>query len=398
MELNRKNLQKILLVALIVVFFYWLLHNVSVATHICNTVVDLLTPFIVGLFIAFILNVPMRGIEEFLAKLDTNGKIKKFYRPIGLLLSFCFVAAIVIAVMFIVVPELIRTIRTISVSVVNFLPQLEVWFNHLMDRWPEVSSWIQMLDIDWSSISQKLIAFLQDGATSIVGSTVSLATSVFSLLFNFILGLIFAIYILLQKEKLSRQGKMLLYAYLPEHRADQVIYVLKLSNKNFTNFLTGQCLEAVILGFMFFLAMSILRMPYAMMISVLIAFTALIPIFGAFIGCALGAFFIVVNNPLQALWFIILFLVLQQVEGNLIYPRVVGSSVGLPAIWVLVAVTVGGSTLGVVGMLIFVPIFSVLYTLLKECTKKRIRVRKITEEKITAHPQPESQETTSKKL
>ena len=389
MELNRKNLQKILGVALIVVFFYWLLHNVSVVQNLFHTTTELLMPFLVGLFMAFILNVPMRGIERFLAQLDSKGRVRKFYRPIGLLLSLCFVAAIVSTVMFIVLPELADTLRTISESVIQFLPQLEVWYNQLMEKLPELSAWIQMLDIDWSNLSQRLISFLQDGASSVVGSTVTLATSVFSLLFNFILGLIFAIYVLLQKEKLARQGKMLLYAYLPERRADQVLHVLRLSNRNFTNFLTGQCLEAVILGVLFFISMSIFRMPYAMMISVLIAFTALIPIFGAFIGCALGAFFIVVINPMQAFWFIVLFLVLQQLEGNLIYPRVVGNSVGLPAIWVLVAVTLGGSTLGIVGMLVFVPMFSVLYTLLKESTRKRLRKREISLQKMKAKTEME---------
>ena len=189
---------------------------------------------------------------------------------------------------------------------------------------------------------------------------------------NFIVGFVFACYILLQKEKLLYQLRKLLEAFLPEKAAEKIWYVGQLTEKIFSNFITGQCVEAVILGAMFAVTLSIFKFPYALLIGVLIAFLALIPIFGAFIGCVLGAFLILMVDPIKALIFIVIFLVLQQIEGNLIYPRVVGGSVGLPAIWVLAAVTIGGSLMGVLGMLIFIPLVSVFYTLLKQTVNRRI--------------------------
>ena len=204
-----------------------------------------------------------------------------------------------------------------------------------------------------------------------LNSTIGIASSVVSGFTNLFIGLVFSVYVLAQKEKLAGQVKRVLSAFLPEKINNSVLYVCALLNKNFTNFITGQCLEAVILGTMFVIAMTIFRMPYAVMIGVLIAFTALIPIVGAFIGCVVGAFLILLVNPWKALAFIVLFLVLQQIEGNLIYPRVVGSSVGLPAMWVLVAVTIGGSLFGIMGMLVFIPLISTVYALLRECVNRR---------------------------
>ena len=191
------------------------------------------------------------------------------------------------------------------------------------------------------------------------------------------MGLIFAIYILLRKETLAVQFKKMTYAFLPERVADEMIRILTMAEKTFSNFMAGQCVEAMILGSLFFAAMLLFRLPYALMISVLIAFTALIPVFGAFVGCFIGAFLILVTSPMKAVEFVVLFCILQQLENNLIYPRVVGTSVGLPAMWVMMAVTVGGSTTGVVGMLVSVPLASVLYSLLREKVYRNLRVRRV---------------------
>ena len=205
----------------------------------------------------------------------------------------------------------------------------------------------------------------------------SIATSVFSGVFNFFMGFIFALYLLFDKEHLGVQARRVLYAWLPVERADRVVYVTALTERTFSRFLTGQCLEAIILGMMFFVSMSLIGLPYAMLVAMLVAVTALIPMFGAFIGCFVGAFLILVVDPMQALWFVVLFLVLQQIEGNLIYPRVVGSSIGLPAMWVMVAVTVGGSTMGILGMLLMVPAASVIYALSRENTARRLIARQV---------------------
>ena len=213
------------------------------------------------------------------------------------------------------------------------------------------------------------------GAGTVLSSTFSAAMSIASGLTNFSIAFIFSIYILLQKETLSRQFKKLMYAYFPEQWVNEWIRVIRLTDQTFSRFLAGQCTEAVILGAMFFVAMSLVKLPYALLIGVLIAFTALIPVFGAFIGLAVGIFLMLTVNPLQAVWFTILFFVLQQVEGNLIYPHVVGNSVGLPSIWVLAAVSIGGSMMGIVGMLVFIPLCSVLYALLREDVNRRLKCK-----------------------
>lgn len=247
---------------------------------------------------------------------------------------------------------------------------------------PELVEYISRLEIDWPKLLGDFAEFLKNGAGSMLNSAFSATASLVSGVSNFAIGFIFAIYILLQKETLSRQAGNVLKAFLPEGEVEKVQRITQLTERTFSSFLTGQCMEAVILGAMFLVTMSVLRLPYALLIGVLIAFTALIPIFGAFIGLGVGVFLMLMESPVDALVFTIVFFVLQQIEGNLIYPHVVGGSVGLPSIWVLVAVTVGGSMMGIVGMLVFIPLCSVLYSLLKGEVRARLR------EKEKAEPMP----------
>jgi predicted PurR-regulated permease PerM len=219
-----------------------------------------------------------------------------------------------------------------------------------------------------------------------VGGTFSAIGSVFSGVFNGVISFVFALYCLFRKEILARQGRRLLYAFLPEHFCDETIRIFRLTSSTFSNFISGQCLEAVILGAMFAVAMLIFRMPYVPLVSVLVAITALVPIVGAFVGCGLGAFFILVDDPIKAVWFVIMFLVIQQIEGNVVYPKVVGGSVGLPGMWVLLAVALGGKLMGVAGMFIMIPVVSVVYALLREVTEKRLKLRQIDGEKLRAQP------------
>ena len=226
------------------------------------------------------------------------------------------------------------------------------------------------------SFTKSSPVYFQDGAGNVINSTVSAIGSFVSGVATFVIAFVFACYVLLQKEKLKVQVKKVLYAFFSEKRVEWILEVCSLTAKSFSSFFTGQCVEAVILGTMFFIAMSILNMPYALLVGVLIAFTALIPIFGAFIGCVVGAFLILMVDPMKMLVFVVTFLILQQIEGNLIYPKVVGSSVGLPSIWVLAAVSIGGSLMGIVGMLIFIPIVSVVYTLFKASVYKHLRKKR----------------------
>ena len=320
------------------------------------------SPFIAGGVIAFILNVPMRRIEAYLPVPEKHQKIR---RPISLCLSILLVAGILFLVFFVVAPELFGTLWTLQKSIPVFFASLQNGAERLFASYPEILDYVSGISVNWDQVLTDVGEFLKSGAGTMLNTTFSAARSIASGVTNFS--------ILLQKETLKRQMEMLLKAFLPEGQVGRILYIARLSEKIFSSFLTGQCLEAVILGTMFFIALSLLRLPYALLIGVLIAFTALIPIFGAFIGLGVGAFLMLMVSPTSAVIFIITFFVLQQIEGNLIYPHVVGSSVGLPSIWVLAAVTIGGSLMGVAGMLVFIPLCSVLYALLREAVHERLK-------------------------
>lgn len=369
MELNKENMSKIKQLILFAVVIVILGINYQKLLVLLGDVIKIISPFLLGAAIAFVLNVPMRSIEKNIMQKKTS----KLRRPVSLCLTILLVVGILGIVTFVVVPELFQTFLTLQKSIPSFLNeskrQLEEWFI----RYPEIVGYINTVQVDWEQLFKDIMGFLSSGAGNVLSSTMSAAFSIANGVVNFGIGFIFAIYILLQKENLGRQMKRLMKAYLPAGVNAKALEIATLSEKTFSNFLAGQCMEAVILGTMFFVVLSVLRMPYALLIGVLIAFTALIPIFGAFIGCAVGAFLMLMVNPVMALTFVAVFFILQQVEGNLIYPHVVGNSVGLPSIWVLVAVTVGGSTMGIVGMLIFIPLCSILYTLLRQEVNRRLR-------------------------
>ena len=279
-----------------------------------------------------------------------------------------------------------------AMSVVNQIPaafaRLQTQINDLSDVLPAIQEWLAEQQIDWESLTQNALEYMQAVGGRIVSPAACFIGGVVSGVSTFVIGLIFSFYILLQKEKLSRHGRQVIYGLLPLEKADRTLEILRLANRTFSSFLSGQCLEACILGTLFAVAMTIFRMPYALLVGVLIALTALIPIVGAFIGCGVGALLIAIDDPWKALWFVVMFLVLQQIEGNLIYPHVVGSSVGLPSIWVLAAVTLGGSLMGVLGMLLFIPLCSVVYSLFRAYVKDRLTARNVPAEKWRDPPPP----------
>ncbi len=337
-----------------------------------GALLKMLAPFLLGGAIAFALNVPMRFLENRLWS-RLSRKESRYRRPVCLILAIAGVVGALTVVMVLVVPELFRTIMTLERSIPQFFANVQQALEGIFADYPEIETYISSIEIDWKSTLEQIVFFLGHGAGTVLSTTVSAAVGIVNGVATFCIGFVFALYILLQKENLARQAGRFLQAFLPEKGAAETIRVAKLVEKTFSSFLTGQCLEAMILGSMFFVTLTLLQMPYALLIGVLIAFTALIPIFGAFVGCAVGAFLILLVSPVQALVFIVVFQVLQQIEGNLIYPHVVGGSVGLPSIWVLVAVTLGGSMMGVLGMLIFIPLTSVLYALLRETVHNRLR-------------------------
>ncbi len=342
-------------------------------------VINILKPFLYGGAIAFALNIPMRALEEKALGRWRGKTAQKVKRPLCMVLTLVLVVFIISVVVGTVLPQVTLTAAEIGKKIPAFTEQVIADLDRLTKDSPilaEQVSKLEEIEIKWDSILKSIVDFLRNGMGNVLNSTFNVASNIISGVVNGVISFIFALYILVQKEKLANQGRRIISAYLPERVGNKVLEISSLLYKNFSSFVTGQCVEAVILGVMFIVSMTVFRMPYALMVGVLIAFMALIPIVGAFIGCAVGAFLILINNPLQALWFVVLFLVLQQIEGNLIYPRVVGSSVGLPSIWVLMAVTVGGSLFGIAGMLMFIPLMSTCYALFKESVNKRNTVKR----------------------
>ena len=340
---------------------------------------NIVLPFLLGAAIAFIINVPMSFIEKNIYKRVKFKKstVDKFARVSALILTLIFIVGIVAIVFLVVVPQLSITVASLGVSVQKFIPQLADIATNVFVSNPEIAEFILSFEYDWDKIVSLVFNFIQAGAGNVFDTTLMIAVSLVSICTTGIIALIFSIYIVLQKETLGMQFRKICFAFMRKGRAEATLEVCALTYRSFSNFLTGQCLEAVILGTIIVIALSIFKIPFALLIGVLVAFTALIPIFGAFLGCVLGSFLIFIEDPMKALTFVIIFLVIQQIEGNLIYPHVVGGSVGLPSIWVLAAVSVGASLMGVVGMLIFIPITSVLYALFREVVYIKLQKNEI---------------------
>lgn len=384
MEIGKKTIHRIIIGVLLCIGVYWLLHETDRFTAIYQFIKNILSPFLIGAGIAFVLNVPMRAIERLLGFI----KNRTARRAVSLVLTIIAILAVLSAVLWILIPEVIETIEGLIAQLPNFFNDCKDRFMDILDKNPDIMAWIDenIGSLDLDAITGKVISWLESSLSVLIPSMISLIGSIYNGIFNAVIAVVFAIYCLIRKEILASQARRILYSFVPEHISDEVVRILRMTNATFSGFISGQCLEACILGSLFAIVMSIFKMPYIPLISVLIAVTALVPIVGAFVGCVVGAFFILVANPLQAVWFVVMFLILQQFENNVIYPKVVGKSVGLPGMWVLLAVSVGGAVLGVAGMLLMIPVFSVLYVLMREITDRRIEQRGIDREKVNAQP------------
>lgn len=384
MVLDSKNMKKILLLIAFAVFLFWGLTNYTILFGVARKVFGVLLPFVLGLSIAFILTVILRPAErlwDLVWKKKNRGKVLKAKRPVCLLLTVGFVTGIILILLFMVVPEIIRTAGSIAEEMPGYIASLQEKWKVLAEKFRLTSAELPKIEFDKEKIMASLVEFAKKGGASFFTKAYGMTASFFSGIFSLTMGLVFAMYVLLQKEKLGAQTKRLMRAFIPEKHADAILRVAGVSNKVFSNFVKGQLTEAAIIGVLCFIGMSIFSFPYAVAISALVGFTALIPIFGAFIGTGVGAFLILIDNPKKALFFILFILVLQQLEGDLIYPRVVGDSVGLPGIWVFSAVAIGGSLFGIMGILLSVPICSVLYTLLRQSVDKRLERKREQAEK-----------------
>ena len=375
MEWSKQTVKNLLLVVCGGVAFYCALQNLPAVLSAVGWIVGIAAPFLLGGAIAFVLNVPMRAIERHL--FPGTRSFKKVRRPLALVLALLAVIGVLTLAANVIAPGVGEAVMSVVNQVPGAIERLQEQIAGLEPYLPHMETLIADLEIDWKTLSERALVIAKNWGNSLLSTGGGLIGDVVSGVSTFIIGLIFSFYILMQKERLARQGRQVLYGLLPERRADRALDVLRLANKTFSSFLSGQCLEAVILGTLFVVAMTIFRMPYALLVGVLIALTALIPIVGAFIGCGVGALLIAITDPWKAVAFVVMFLILQQIEGNLIYPHVVGSSVGLPSIWVLAAVTLGGKLMGIVGMLFFIPLCSVLYALFRGYVKGRLAEKKV---------------------
>ena len=401
MDLSKMSIKKIRELIVFTALLVVALWKFDVVLGVLKTIWDIIFPFVLGGAIAFLTNVPMSFLEK---KIFENAKkknkiVRKLKRPISLILTIVLVVGVIALVMFGVIPQLTRTMGTLVTSINDFIPQMQSWIGEFFHNNQEIMNLVDQIEFDPDQAIKWGISLLGNGAGNMMNTTMSAVGSIVSGVATFFIAFSFACYILFQKEKLHIQIRKVFFAFLPRQKADAFLKVCSLTYRTFANFLAGQCLEAVILGSMFVVTLSILKMPYALLIGILIAFTALIPIFGAFIGCAVGSFLIFMVNPQQAILFVIVFLVLQQIEGNLIYPHVVGESVGLPSIWVLAAVTIGGNLMGIVGMLVFIPLLSVLYTIFREFVYLRLKkqnIKQVTKTEIEEYTKEEDIEETEK--
>ena len=330
---------------------------------------NVMFPLILGVGMAYLLNIVLVRVERLYFPRSQNRFVKKTRRSVGIVVSILLVIALFALIGRLVIPELGKTFGVIGSSIPVVLDTAAAWLEN--NGTFNASEYLS--GIDWNNVMDKVVNVARSGIGSIVNSTISVVGSVVGGVINFFIGLIFGVYILVGKERLSSQAKRILRAYLKERNVERIRKVIKTADETFSSFIVGQCTEAVILGTLCAVGMLIFDFPYAVMIGSFIGVTALIPIVGAYLGASVGAFMIVTVDPLKALLFIVFIIVLQQLEGNLIYPRVVGSSIGLPGIWVLAAVTVGGGLLGIGGMLLGVPLAATVYKLIRSDVNERNR-------------------------
>ena len=385
-EIGKKTWIRIFLVVTGCIVVYWLLHATASVNSFFHSISAMFSPFVAGAAIAFVVNVPMRAIERLLKKISKPG----LRRAVAIVLTLIILALVVTMVFWLLIPQLISTFETLIPQIYNFFIEIGTYVERFLKEHPELEQWVvnntDLGKINWASLVQNVLSMVGKSVSSIASQAISAIGSVTSAVMNFFISFVFAIYCLFQKETLARQGRKLMYAFLPERYADGSVRILRLANSTFSNFLSGQCVEVCILGSMFAISMAIFRMPYVPLVSVLVAVTAFIPVVGAWIGCALGAFLILVDDVTLAVGFVVMFVILQQIENNMIYPRVVGTSIGLSGMWVLLAVAVGGKLMGVAGMFLMIPAASVLYTILSEYTRLRLVKREVDPEKLTPQP------------
>ncbi len=382
---NRRAFKYLVALIAFAVFLYWAVTHTDRLTSFLNSALNVLSPFLIGLCVAYVVNMVLNPLER--AWNYLFGKVKqtkirdniapKLKRPVCMILSLLLISGAIFIVFFIIIPQLSETTKNLIDSMPQYIADLEHTWYAVVQFIGEYGIELPEFSYDIEEIFNLITKFVKDYGNNFLDKTVNITTSIVNLVVNFVLGVVFSLYVLACKEKVMRWCKRILYATISKPKSDRIIELAALTNDTFTNFITGQLTEAVIIGLLCFIGMLIFRMPYAGVIAMMVGVTALIPVFGAFIGTAIGAFLILLVDPIKAFWFIIFIVVLQQLEGNLIYPKVVGQSIGLPGMLVFTAVILGSGVFGMWGIIFGVPIFSVLYTVSKEAIDKRLKQRKI---------------------
>lgn len=374
----KKEIRHYLFIAVIIIGICYIVKNFNFFEKIASLIFSAAFPLLLGVIIAYIFNILLRWYEKHFFPKSSSDFVKFARRPACIVLSFLSVLALIVLILTIVIPEMINAVKLISLKIPPLLVEGRDFLLKKLDEYPDIQKEAVKLfaefdvsSIDWTSTTQKIADFVQSGVLGIITSAVGIVDAVTSTVVDAVLAIIFAVYLLLRKDKLLRDGDRFLKTFTKEKFYMRFKHIARITNKTFQDFFVGQFLDAMILGCLCFIGMSVIRLPYAGMSSVLVGVTALIPIVGAFLGAGISAFIIFTENPFQAMIFIILILILQQLEGNLIYPKVVGDSVGLPGIWVLAATTFGGGLWGFMGMLVGVPIAATIYKLMFEKLRER---------------------------
>ena len=372
MKEKKQAMRMVLSVITFTVVLIYLVNHTSVIAYLLRRLIALILPFLIGCGIAFVINIIMKSIETGLFK-KKSSRLYKYKRPISMVISYVLAVLVLVLVLFVVVPEVGVTLTKIKDKLPGFVDRTKVWILQYTTKYPEITEAINDIEINWEEVG----IFMKDGGSTLLSTTVNIFSSIVSAIVNVFIGIVFSMYILAQKEKLGRQSKMLIYAMFKENTADELMVFGKIANTTFSKFFACQFREGIILGGMFVIAMSLFGFPYPLTVGVLMAFTALIPVFGAFIGGFISAFLILVENPAYVIWFVVLFFALQFIENYFIYPKLVGGDIGLGAIWVLLAVLVGGDLMGVMGMFLFIPLVSVLYAYLRSIVIRKLKYKKI---------------------
>jgi len=380
MKISRDDGKNIIILASIIIGIYSLSQNLLYAGVIVNWFINVSSPLLIAGVIAFIINIPMTRFENLISKVSGNNKkIGLYSRGVSLILSFFCIIAFISLILSIVIPEVLNTFSLLASAIPQGFQNGIDWATQYSNLYPEAKTWLEQLNPDWVNIAQQIFNYLKSGLFGVFGTTVSFITTVANVTFTFIISIMISIYMLLSKEKLFSQTKRFMAAYFPQKINVDILHIVRVANQAFSNFIIGKCIDAIVVGLMCTGGMLLLNIPYAVMIGAIVGVTALVPIVGGYIGLIIGAFLILMISPVQALKFLIYLLIMQTFEGNVIYPKIIGDTVGLPPMWILISVTLGGTLLGVPGMLIGVPFVSTIYTILGEHVNERLN-NKITVE------------------